>query len=150
MTQGKLFALSLLGSAAMVASVAIANPVSEGGRKFNLTLTGANEVPPTTETGTGTATITVNPGQLRLCWEITTTGFDLATESLTGAHIHPGFAGANGPILIPVTATLNGTSTGCVDVSRDVADAIRKAPQAYYLNIHTNIFPGGAIRDQLG
>lgn len=141
----------IVAGAALFASAAIlAAPAAEGGRKFNVALTGASEVPPTTETATGTARITINPGQRRICWEITTTGFDLATESLTGAHIHSAPVGVNGPIVVPVTATLNGTSTGCAEVTRSLADAIRKAPQGYYLNVHTNVFPGGAIRGQLG
>jgi hypothetical protein len=34
-------------------------------------------------------------------------------------------------------------------LSRDLLDAIRKSPQAFYVNVHTNIFPNGAIRGQL-
>ena len=33
---------------------------------------------------------------------------------------------------------------------RDVADAIRKSPQGYYVNVHNATYPNGAIRGQLG
>jgi hypothetical protein len=145
----------LLAPAALVAATATAQ---QGGAKFNTTLSGTNEVPPTSETATGSAVITVNAGQGQVCWEITTTGFDPATESITAAHIHSGLAGANGGIVVHLAATMNGTNKACTSVvgggnntalSRDLLDAIRKSPQAFYVNVHTNIFPNGAIRGQL-
>ena len=156
MTSGKLYALSLMGSAALIAGAAIAEPVADGGRKFTTELTGENEVNSsgTPNQGdlaaTGTAKITVNAGQSRVCWEITTANFSTGTTSITGAHIHSAPAGQNGPIVVALSATLNGTSTGCADVTRSLADAIRKAPQTFYVNVHTNLFPSGAIRGQLG
>lgn len=143
--------LSFAASAALIATAAIAAPVSESGKRLTTALTGASEVPPNTETATGTATIWVNAGQGRVCWEITTDGpFSAGTTGITGAHIHSGIAGANGGIVVHLTAALDNTTTGCADVTRSLADAIRKSPQAFYVNVHTNIFPGGAIRGQLG
>lgn len=143
--------LSFAGSAALIATAAIAAPVSESGKRLTTALTGASEVPPNTETATGTATIWVNAGQQRVCWEITTTGpFSAGTTGITGAHIHSAPAGINGPIVVPLSATIDGTTTGCADVTRDLADSIRRAPQAFYVNVHTNLRPGGAIRGQLG
>jgi hypothetical protein len=145
MTRKLALALSLASSAALLTTAAMSQPVLEGGKKFTTIMSGANEVPPADPDGTGTATITVNPGQLRICWEITTANLD----PVVAAHIHSAHAGQNGPIVVPLTAT-NGTSTGCADVTRSLADAIRKAPQGYYVNVHTTVFPGGAIRGQLG
>lgn len=143
--------VSFAASAALIATAALAAPVSESGKRLTTALTGASEVPPTTETATGTATIWVNAGQRRVCWEITTDGpFAAGTTGITGAHIHSAFAGQNGPIVVPLTAAIDDTTTGCATVTRALADAIRKAPQGYYVNVHTNIFPGGAIRGQLG
>lgn len=147
---------SLAASAALIATAAIAQPVLEGGKRFTTTLTGEAEVnaagvPNQGDlAATGTAKITVNPGQERVCWEITTGNFSAGTTTITGAHIHSAPAGQNGPIVVPLTATLNGTSTGCATVTRSIADAIRKAPQGYYVNVHTNLFGPGAIRGQLG
>lgn len=149
--------LSFVASAAMMGTVAVAAPVLEGGTRFVTTLSGASEVPPTTETATGEATITVNPGQGRICWEITTSGFGASTTAITGAHIHPGFPGQNGGISVHLSAVINGTTNDCTEtvspggapLPRDLLDAIRKSPQGFYVNIHTNLFPGGAIRGQL-
>ena len=66
------------------------------------------------------------------------------------AHIHSAPATTNGPVVVPLTAVVNGTSSGCATVARGLADAIRKAPQGYYVNVHTNLYTSGAIRGQLG
>lgn len=147
---------SLAASAALIATAAIAAPAREGGKKITTELTGEAEVNSSGVpnqgdlAATGTATIIVNPGQQRVCWEITTGNFTAGTTTIVGAHIHSAPAGLNGPIVVGLTATLNSTSTGCADVTRSLADAIRKAPQGYYVNVHTNLFPAGAIRGQLG
>ena len=150
-------ALSCAGAGALIAASASAQTVLEGGKRLTATLSGANEVPATTETATGTATITVNPGQGRICWEITTTGFSEA-DTITATHIHSGLAGANGGIVVHLAATKNGTNTNCTTIvqpggatlTRELIDAIRKSPQAFYVNVHTTEFGGGAIRGQLG
>ncbi len=138
-----------LGSAAFLTLVSAA-PATEGGRKFSVVLTGANECNTSGQCGigdataTGTADITINPGQRRVCWEITTTGVH-PQNTITGAHIHPGVAGVNGPAFIHVTAVKNGTTSGCTSVSgsgagtpltRAQINAILAAPQNYYLNLH--------------
>lgn len=148
--------LSLAAATGMIGA-AFAAPVSEGGRKFSTELRGEAEVTSAGVpnqgdlTATGTAKIIVNPGQSRVCWEITT-GDDFAagTTSIVGAHIHVGASTTTGSVVVPLTATIDGTSTGCVDVTRELADAIRKTPENYYVNVHTNLFPAGAIRGQLG
>ena len=147
-------ALSCALAGALVASPASAQT---GGKLLTATLSGANDVPPTTETATGTASVTVNPGKGEICWEITTTGFS-DTDTITATHIHSGQSGANGGIIVHLAATKNGTNSGCTTtvqpggaaLTRDQIDAIRKAPQVFYVNVHTSEFPNGAIRGQLG
>jgi hypothetical protein len=139
-------ALSLFASAALIGT-AIAAPVPQGGQKFTTTMTGANEVPgPGDPDGTGTARIMINPGQSRICYELTVSNIATATA----AHIHSAPVGVAGPVVVPLAAPSDGRSQGCVDVDRSLADAIRKAPQGYYVNVHNAEFPAGAIRGQLG
>jgi len=143
----KLLAASFLGSAALIAGVAVADPVADGGRKLKTVMTGANEIPGPGDTdGTGTASITVNPGQSRICYELKVSNIGTATA----AHIHSAPVGVAGPVVVPLAAPSDGDSSGCVDVTRSLADAIRKAPQGYYVNVHNADFPAGAIRGQLG
>ena len=148
MSKGKLLGLTLLGSASLLTSVAIADPVAEGGRKYTTTLAGANEVPgPGDADGTGTAQIIVNYGQKRVCFELTAA--NIATP--TAAHIHVGPVGVAGPVVVPLTPPSGNplTSSGCVDISAELAKAILKNGAAYYVNVHNADFPAGAIRGQL-
>lgn len=154
MTRINQLALSFVGAAAMIAGTAFAEPVAEGGKKLTTALSGANEVPPADPDGSGTAKVTINAGQGRVCWEITTANID----PVLFAHIHSAHAGQNGPIVIFLSAAQNDTATGCASITgpgggpipRSLLDAIRKAPQGYYVNVHTTVYPGGAIRGQLG
>jgi hypothetical protein len=97
--------------------------------------------------GTGSATITVNPGQGEVCYEISVEDIMLPAS---GAHIHEGVAGENGPVVVPlVPPDANGVSSGCTHVSRELALAIIQDPENYYVNVHNMDFPDGALRGQL-
>jgi hypothetical protein len=94
-------------------------------------------------------TITVNPGQEEVCWEIKAAGIDLPA---TGAHIHVGAVGTAPPNNVVVTLSApdaSGFSSGCTTVDRDLALEILKNPENYYVNVHNEAFPTGAIRGQL-
>ncbi|HEX6385826.1 MAG TPA: CHRD domain-containing protein, partial [Anaerolineae bacterium] len=69
----------------------------------------------------------------------------------TGAHIHVGEAGVAGDIVVPLEPPgENGASAGCMsDVDPDLIAAIIQNPAGYYVNVHTEDFPAGAIRGQL-
>jgi CHRD domain len=118
-----------------------------GGRPFTTTLTGAAEVnaagvPNQGDLdGIGTASLRINPGQGEVCWTIAVSGVD----PITAAHIHIAPPTAPGPIVVP----LDPYSGGCTEVDRDVALAIIKNPDSYYVNVHNAPFPAGALRGQL-
>lgn len=148
MTTGKLLGLALLTSASLTVTV-LANPVLEGGRRFTTTLTGAAEVPgPGDPDGSGTASVTVNHGQERVCFELAVA--DIALPA-TGAHIHLAPVGVAGGVVVPLTPPSGtpATSSGCVDVTAALAKAILKNPAGYYVNVHNAEFPAGAVRGQL-
>jgi hypothetical protein len=146
MTPANSLLASLAASAALIATAAIAQPV-QGGAKFKTTLTGATEVPgPGDPDGRGEAEIIVNPGKSQICWVINVRDI----EPATAAHIHIGLAGIAGDVVLGLSAPTDGDSEGCETVSRALADAIRKAPASYYVNIHNGPYPAGALRGQLG
>ena len=146
MTPAKTLAASLAASAALIATAAFAQPV-QGGAKFKTTLTGAAEVPgPGDPDGRGEAEIIINPGKAQICWVINVRDI----EPATAAHIHIGLAGIAGDVVVGLTAPTDGDSEGCETVSRSLADAIRKSPASYYVNVHNAIYPAGALRGQLG
>jgi hypothetical protein len=140
-----LVALALAGAA----SAAKLDVADHGGRPLSTELTGAAEVPPGDLDGSGMATITVNPGQEEVCWEIEAAGIELPA---TAAHIHVGAAGTAPPNNVVVTLSapdVSGFSSGCTTVDRDLALDILKNPEDYYVNVHNVPHPTGAIRGQL-
>ena len=131
---------------AIAASAAIAALATEGGRTYTVSLEGEVEVPPGDLDGTGTAEITVNVPQRRVCYELTVSGIDPATA----AHIHPGAAGTTGPPLITLEAPTDGSSSGCVDdLDAQLVAQLLARPYEYYVNVHNATHPPGAVRGQL-
>ena len=157
MTTGKLIGLALLGSASLVAT-SLAQPASDGGRKFSTPMSGAEEfggTPPALGAGdpdgSATGSITVNVGQDRVCWEFTNVA---NVAPVNRGHIHKAPAGANGSIVVDffnVDAGTQGPLTGCTTtpLGKELLKDIIQNPSAYYLNLHNADFPAGAIRGQL-
>lgn len=139
-------ALGVFASLALALAPAPA-AVAEAGRPFTTTLTGAAEVNAQgvpnqgDPDGIGTATLRINPGLGTVCWTITVSGVD----PITAAHIHVAPPTAAGPVVVP----LSPYSGGCTDVSRELALAIIRNPDAYYVNVHNTSYPAGALRGQL-
>ena len=119
-----------------------------GGRPLETVLLPGNEVPPHNTSATGSALITVNPGQAEVCWSITFSG--LSTPA-TAAHIHHGPPGVAAPVVIPtpVPAVATGTGHGCTTVTSELAHDLAANPSDYYVNVHDSVFPTGEIRGQL-
>jgi hypothetical protein len=130
--------------------LALTSVAADGGRRFTTTLTGAAEVPgPGDPDGSGTATIWLNHGQGRVCFEITVSDITLPA---TGAHIHVGTADVAGPVVVGLTPPdESGSSSGCVEgVSRELINNIIQNPEQYYVNVHTlPLYAAGAVRGQL-
>ena len=99
--------------------------------------------------GSGSALITVNPGQREVCWQLTVSGIALPA---TAAHIHRAPTGVRGGIVVPLTAPgVSGTSTGCVaNLDRALLQEIITSPESFYVNVHSSEFLLGAVRGQLG
>jgi len=119
----------------------------DGGRPLATALSGAEEVPAGDPFGSGTASIRVNPGQGEVCYELTVANL---MGTVVAAHIHRAPAGVNGPVVVPLAAPVTGSSAACAAVERALALDILRNAADYYVNVHTNVFPGGAVRGQLG
>jgi hypothetical protein len=121
----------------------------EAGRPVTVQMTGAAERPgPGDPDGSGTAVFRLNPGQERVCFEISVQDILLPT---IGAHIHRADVNSPGPIVIGLTPPdADGTSEGCVQADRQLIRDILTNPSAFYVNVHTTDFPAGAVRAQLG
>ena len=121
----------------------------EGGRRRTAQLSGAAEVPgPGDPDGSGTATIRLRPEQREVCFDLTVSNIGPATA----AHIHEGAEGVAGPVVVPLDpAPTGGSSSGCIsDVDTALIQNIVQNPGQYYVNVHNEEFPDGAVRGQLG
>ena len=148
----------LIAAAVTIAgAAAFAEPVADGGKKYIEKLTGQAEIDAgalqADMDGQGTAHVTVNIGQNRVCWNLT----DLANlDPITASHIHNAPSTAAGPIKISFfhfgqPIDLEGCTEGSAQfpISRELLIDVVKNPQNYYVNIHTTAYPPGAIRGQL-
>jgi hypothetical protein len=139
--------IALVASVGLLVATVVPASGEEGGRPFTIDLTGEAEVnalgvPNQGDLdGSGTASLTINPGLGEVCWTIEVAG----VEPITAAHIHVGPAIAPGPVVVP----LNPYTGGCTDIHRDLALAIILDPSGYYVNVHNDPYPAGALRGQL-
>jgi len=117
---------------------------SGGGQTLTAQLLGSNEVPgPGDPDGTGAAVITLRV-RGAVCYDLTWANLD----TVTAAHIHAAPAGVAGPVVVPLPVTTS--PTGCVPADKQLVKAIKADPDLYYVNVHTQTYPAGAIRGQLG
>jgi CHRD domain len=143
--------LFLAAALGMVALLAVAAPALAEGRPFATALTGAAEVPgPGDADASGTAFIMLNQGQGEVCFDLSWAEID---GTVTAAHIHIGAPTVAGPVVVGLFAgSFAGTdsASGCVSgVSEELIKAIRQDPASYYVNVHSSVFPAGAVRGQL-
>jgi hypothetical protein len=55
------------------------------------------------------------------------------------------------PLFTNVALSGTDSASGCVlGVNEELIKAIRHDPENYYVNIHSDVFPAGAVRGQLG
>ncbi len=128
---------------ALAAGAAFALLAPAGAQEMKLTLKGSDEVPAVTTSAAGSGTITVGSDK-SVSGSVTTTGV-----AGTMAHIHEGAAGANGPVIIPLTK--EGSDKWVVPSGSKLTDAQYESFKAgkLYVNVHSAAHPGGEVRAQL-
>jgi hypothetical protein len=145
---GRLFAVLVL---AVLCALLIAGPAAAATRAVDLeaTLTGEQEVPgPGDRNGVGAADLTVY--RAKVCYTLVAVNI----RPPTAAHIHEGRRGVAGDIVVELktpSRVADGVfiSSGCEEISRALSRDLRMHPAHYYVNVHNNPFPAGAIRGQL-
>lgn len=134
-------------AAFLLAGTLAVPPAQAGGgvTRLGAHMTGAREVPgPGDPDGRGRAQMKANLSENLFCFQLQFIGI----SEVTGGHIHIGHVDESGPIVINLHIDVNGQD-GCVPAGRATLRRIIDNPQAFYINIHTDEFPNGAIRDQL-
>ena len=112
-------------------------------------LTGAEEVPGPGDTdASGTSTVYLRTNTNEVCVDISIDGGMVLPA--TAAHIHQAPRGEAGPPVVPLTApNENGLSSTCVVVDAALMQEMVNNPGNFYVNVHNEEFPEGAVRGQL-
>jgi hypothetical protein len=106
-------------------------------------LSGDAEVPPVKSSGSASGEVNVKPDG-SVSGSIKVTGF-----MPTAAHIHQGAAGANGPVIVPMTK--EGADTFVFPANAKMTPEQMQACKAgnTYVNVHSDANKGGEVRAQL-
>jgi hypothetical protein len=132
--------------------------------KFSAKLSGSNEVPPVTTSGSGVATFQLSANGKSLDYQLNLTNMN----SVMGAHIHNGKQGENGPVVAglfnpsmtaPPTGAINGQlkkgTLTSADLSgplagKQISDLVTMIKSGVaYVNVHTTQHQNGEIRGQI-
>ena len=112
------------------------------GADVKVALSGANEVPPVKTSAAGSGTITIADDGA-VSGSVSATGV-----AGTAAHIHEGAAGANGPVIVPLTKDGDSYKVPAGAKLTSAQMASFKAGNLY-VNVHSAANPNGEVRAQL-
>ncbi len=144
-----ILAVVTFGAGAMTGGLAVgAMPAKAHEQTLVIALTGEAEGPGLGDPdGSGRAELRIDAHEGQFCYALTVA--DIAPARL--AHIHKSPVGeAGGPIVVNLDPPTDGSSEGCSAISPELARAILQTPADYYVNVHNQDYPGGAVRGQLG
>ncbi len=121
-------------------------------------LSGGTEVPPVSTSATGSASVVLNAAQTQLSISVQ---FQNLTGTYTASHIHgPAPAGTNAGVRwgfsgvaagwVFSNADHDGTLSNFITTDVTAADVTNLNSGNFYVNVHSNLFPGGELRAQLG
>ena len=112
-------------------------------------MSGAEEVPgPGVKDGVGTFRFDLTG--TKGCYDLKAT----LGEKPVKAHIHQGAKGVSGPVVVDLKPTFEPgesafTAKACVDLPAETATELIADPAGYYVNVHSEGHPDGAMRGQL-
>jgi hypothetical protein len=130
----------------LIVAVPVVASESEADTRATLeaSLTGEKEVPgPGDPNGWGEADVKVY--KAKVCYELEVERIKPAEF----AHIHRGGPNVAGDIVVELKAPTDGSSEGCKAISKQLSKKLREHPSHYYVNVHNEPYPDGAIRGQL-
>lgn len=123
-------------------------PSLAASQSFEVTLTGAQQVPPVDTAGKGTAKLTYDPATRVVHWTITYEGL---SGAVTMAHFHgPAELGKNAGVQVWLAkqgSTVQSPIRGHATLTPDQAKQFEAGE--WYVNLHTKANPSGEIRGQV-
>jgi hypothetical protein len=137
-------AVAIAGSLALLSLVGNAPAAQADEKVYTAAMTAAEETPPGPDGATGAATVTIDTAKNTLCYDVS---WSKEVGNPTAGHIHKGKKGLAGPVV--VAFQLPDKPKDCLQVDNGVLTEIAKDPAGHYVNVHNNMYPGGAVRGQL-
>ncbi len=146
--------LARLASAAL--ACAVLAPCSHADIEFfDFNLGGVQEVPPVSTPAFGFASLEFDPDAMTFDLDLFIDGISL--DSITGAHIHRGAFGTNGPVIVDLLDLSDFLDAGdgvgflsVVDIPLGGAfTPAQLRTSMLYVNVHTRAHPNGEIRGQI-
>ncbi len=130
--------------------------LSETNNYFSANLFGSHEVPSVFSKGNGGLAIElISPTQIVVTGSFQNLEGDFDANIGGGAHLHIGLAGQNGPVTIPIKATLaTDLKSGVFEAENNTIEINANqlnnlSERQIYANIHTTTFPQGELRGQV-
>ncbi|HZJ49904.1 MAG TPA: CHRD domain-containing protein [Actinomycetota bacterium] len=116
----------------------------------NATLSGDAEVPGAGDpNGSGHARVKLYPAKGKICYWVAWSRI----QNPAAGHIHKGPAGVAGPVKVTLfdgdPISDNDYYSACAKVAKRRVRAIKQRPSRWYVNLHNETYPDGAIRGQL-
>lgn len=127
--------------------VAVPRPAAATVISFTANLSGSQEVPPTSSSGSGTAQGQVDTDTNQLSWTVQYSGL---TGPATEAHFHgPAQPGQNAAVQVNIGAIsgLSSPMTGSTTITAQQESQLLSG--LWYINVHTAQYPNGEIRGQV-
>ena len=144
--------LVLIALAAAFASVMVFGGPASAGRPGTGTireadLAGAEVVPdPGDPNGTGMARMIFYPQKHKICYRVTVSGIQTATR----AHLHMGDAGErNDTVKLHLLPPRNSARECIRGLGERFIKKISRNSSSYYVDVHNDEYPDGALRGQL-
>jgi len=129
----------------LASSPLFAGPLSSN-LVFTARMSGDQENPQVASDGQGVAVLTFDQTQTNVYLNVSLSNL---SSPITGAHIHEGAFGENGPVILDLTPFLSGNRIK--GVMRGLPNTVmsKLLTGDYYINVHTENHPAGEIRGQL-
>jgi hypothetical protein len=139
---------TLVGVISIVLMLSLVGGASAATNSVKTKLSGKDEPHDADPDGRGEFEAKLKKKKKKVCFDVS---FEDIGDPIV-AHIHKAPKGQSGPPLITLfedPAGLPSPVSACVKTKKKLIKKIKRNPQAYYVNLHSDEFPDGAIRGQL-